>query len=131
MKKGGVGTFYRGEKHVKFFETEVRDEKKVQVPKGCIIEISMSDDEEIEVSDGEEAKTEDNPRGKAAVPVTVNHVENVSTVWITRVTMYSALDRLVDHLAEVEGQLTPLLTLKWATWWWPGSLRMGSCTGAR
>ena len=68
----------------------------------------MSDEEEIEVSDGEKAQTEANPRIQAAVPVTVNHVENVSTVWITRATMYSALDRLGDQLAEMEGHLTPL-----------------------
>merc|ERR1719318_1719897 len=108
MEEGGVATFYRGEEHVKFFETAGGEEKKVLVPKGCIIEISMSDDEEIEVSDGEEAQIEANPKIQAAVPVTVNHVENVSTVWITRATMYSALDRLGDQLAEMEGQLTPL-----------------------
>ena len=98
-----MGTFYRGEKHVKFFETELRDEKKVQVPKGCIIEISMSDEEEIEVSDEEEAKTEAN----LTFPVNVYHVKNVFTVWVTRASSNSALDSLLDQLAEMVGKLTP------------------------
>ena len=55
----------------------------------------MSDEEEIKVSDGEEAQTETNHK-QVTVLVTVNHIENVSTVWITCVTMYSALDRLSD-----------------------------------
>ena len=75
-----MGTFYKGEEPVKFFEEERREEEKILVPKGCIIEISMSDEEEIEVSDEEEVQTEANH----AVHVTVNYVENVFTVWVTR-----------------------------------------------
>ena len=84
-------------------ETAWREEKKVLVPKGCIIEISMLDKEE--------AQTEAKPAKQVAVSVTVNHDENVSTVWIICAAMYSALDRLVDQLAEMEGQLTTLTNL--------------------
>ena len=45
---------------------------------------------------------EDNPTSKVADPV---------TLWITRATMYSALNRSVDQLAEMEGQLTPLINV--------------------
>ena len=65
------------------------------VPKGFIIVRSMSEKEEIKLSDGEEAQTEANHK-QFTVLVTVNHVENVSTVWITCATMYSVLDRLSD-----------------------------------
>ena len=65
------------------------------VPKGCIIVRSMSDKEEIIVSDGEEAQTKANNK-QVTVLVTVNHIENVYTVWITCVTIYSVLDRLSD-----------------------------------
>ena len=72
-----------------------RKEKKGLVPKRFIIVRSMSEKEEIKVSNGEEAQTEANPK-QVTVLVTVNHVENVSTVWITCATMYSELDRLSD-----------------------------------
>ena len=55
----------------------------------------MSDKEEIKVSDGEETQTEANHK-QVTVLVTVNLVENVSTVWITCAIMYSVLDRLSD-----------------------------------
>ena len=61
--------------------------------------------------DKEEAQTEAKPAKQVAVSVTVNHDENVSTVWIICATMYSALDRLVDQLAEIEGQLTTMTNL--------------------
>ena len=73
-------------------ETAWREEKKVLVLKGCIIEISMLDKEE--------AQTEAKPAKQVAVSVTVNHDENVSTVWI--------ICLVVDQLAEMEGQLTTL-----------------------
>ena len=41
MVLNSVGNFDRGGELVKFFETDVREEKKVLVAKGCIIEISM------------------------------------------------------------------------------------------
>ena len=61
------------------------------------------DDWEIEVSDEEEAKTEAN----LTFPVNVYHVKNVFTVWVTRASSNSALDSLLDQLAEMVGKLTP------------------------
>jgi hypothetical protein len=65
-------------------------EKKVLAPKGCIIEISMSDEEEIEVSKGDLAP-ETNPTEQVSVPVTVNHVESFHSLDHS---CYPALDRL-------------------------------------
>lgn len=64
----------------------------------------MSDVEEIEVYDCNEAQAEDNPTNNAVL-VTVNPVENVSTVLTTRASMYFALDMLVAQLADMESML--------------------------
>ena len=37
----------------------------------------------------------------------VYHVKNVFTVWVTRASSNSALDSLLDQLAEMVGKLTP------------------------
>ena len=91
-----MGTFYKGEEPVQDFEGEEREEKrrKFRLP---------WDDWEIEVSDEEEAKTEAN----LTFPVNVYHVKNVFTVWVTRASSNSALDSLLDQLAEMVGKLTP------------------------
>ncbi len=64
----------------------------------------MSDVEEIEVSDCNEAQPEGNPINNVVL-VTVNPVENVSTVLTTHASMYFALDMLVVQLADMEGML--------------------------
>merc|ERR1719466_216619 len=87
MGEGGVCTFYKGELRIKFFD-QSEEEAEVTIPKGNIIEILMSDEEEIEVSDGEEtqsAQSKSDPACQVPVPVTVNHVETASTVWVTRI----------------------------------------------
>jgi len=82
----------------------------VTIPKGNIIEILMSDEEEIEVSDGKEAQSQTDPACLVPVPVTVNHVETSSTVWVTRTISFPALDKLADQLADLTGRLIRLAT---------------------
>eukprot|EP00092_Neocalanus_flemingeri_P020850 GFUD01022588.1.p1 GENE.GFUD01022588.1~~GFUD01022588.1.p1 ORF type:complete len:1341 (+),score=457.64 GFUD01022588.1:113-4024(+) len=111
LSQGRIGTCYKEDETMKLFKETVEETELGTISKGNIIEISVSDEEEIEVSDGEEAETQPSVSSQGPVgpvAVTVNVVETVSTVWVTRADSYSALDKLRDQLADLEGRLQPL-----------------------